>query len=118
MLGRAPDGYQETVYHSHILDNQGYDADIDSYVDSDEYKEQFGDDTVPFYRGYQTQTGKNLLGYTNMFEMLPSASSSDQSLLSGNMSRLRGQLMRNTPNGKAPVTDVQELLKEVLGLKY
>ena len=70
LLGRAPDGYQETITHSQTLDNQGYEADIDSYIDSDEYQETFGENIVPYYRGYKTQTGKSLLGYTNMFQML------------------------------------------------
>ncbi|NEQ79741.1 MAG: phycobilisome linker polypeptide [Moorea sp. SIO2I5] len=114
LLGRAPDDYSETFYHSQVLDQGGFEADIDSYIDSDEYQEVFGEDTVPFYRGYKTQTGKKLLGFTNMFVLMPSVSSSDKDNLSGNPPRLNKSIIYNNPLGQAPVTDIQALLDEVL----
>ncbi len=113
LLGRAPDGYQETIYHSNILDSQGYEADIDSYIDSDEYQETFGENIVPYYRGFKTQTGKKLLGYTNMFEILSSISTSDKAGKSGNAPRLVRPIIYNNPNGFVPVTDINALLQEV-----
>ncbi len=113
LLGRAPDGYQETLAHSQTLDNQGYEADIDSYLDSDEYQAVFGENIVPYYRGYKTQTGKNLLGYTNMFQMLESISTSDKAGASGNTPRLVKSLIYNNPNGNVPVTDIQKLLQNL-----
>ena len=113
LLGRAPDGYQETLYHSQVLDSQGYEADIDSYLDSDEYQEAFGENIVPYYRGYKTQTGKRLLGYSNMFKMLESMSTSDKAGASANAPRLVKPLIYNNPNGNVPVTDVQELLQNL-----
>ncbi|NER30416.1 MAG: phycobilisome Linker polypeptide, partial [Symploca sp. SIO1C4] len=101
LLGRAPDDYSEMKYHSSILDTKGYEADIDSYLDSDEYQDAFGDNIVPFYRGYKTQTGKKLLGFTNMFKLLPSMSSSDKDLVSGNYPRLNKPIIYNNPEGKA-----------------
>ncbi|NEO56323.1 MAG: phycobilisome Linker polypeptide [Okeania sp. SIO3B5] len=115
LLGRAPDSYQETVYHSQILDSQGYEADIDSYIDSQEYEEAFGENIVPYYRGYKTQTGKSVVGYTYMFEMFESLSTSDQASFSGNQSRLQNQLMSNNPvNASQPITDTVELVRKVL----
>jgi phycoerythrin-associated linker protein len=114
LLGRAPDGYGETLYHSQILDTQGYEADIDSYLDSDEYQAAFGENIVPYYRGYQTQTGKKLLGYTNMFKMLESLSTSDKAGRSGNAPRLVAPLILNNPGGNVPLTDINQLLREVL----
>jgi hypothetical protein len=38
LLGRTPDGLEEMRVHSTILDTEGYEADIDSYLDSDEYQ--------------------------------------------------------------------------------
>ncbi len=120
LLGRAPDSYQETIYHSQILDSQGYEADLDSYIDSEEYLEAFGENIVPYYRGYQTQTGKRLLGYTYMFEMLESVSTSDRAGISGNKSRLQEQLMSNNPSNllpisvSQPVTDPVKLIRLVL----
>ena len=114
LLGRAPDDYSETFYHSSVLDKGGFEAEIDSYLDSNEYQDAFGENTVPFYRGYKTQTGKKLLGFTNMFKLLPSLSASDKSGLSGNLPRLDRSLINNNPAGKAPVTDIGELLAKVL----
>ena len=114
LLGRAPDGYQETLYHSQILDSEGYEADIDSYIDSDEYQDAFGENIVPYYRGYKTQTGKRLLGYTNMFKMLESVSTSDKAGISGNAPRLVEPLIYNNPNGYVPITDINELIKQAV----
>ena len=123
LLGRAPDSYQETIEHSNILDSQGYEADIDSYIDSEEYETAFGENTVPFYRGYNSLTGKSLLGYTNMLEMLDCASTSDKAGKDGNKPRLQEQLMANKPkltqapvNGSQPMTDTVELIRRVLNL--
>ena len=77
LLGRAPDGFEEMKYHSTILDVEGFEADIDSYIDSDEYQDKYGEFTVPFYTGYKTQTGKKMVGFTHLFKMLRGASSSD-----------------------------------------
>ena len=118
LLGRAPDDYQETLHHSNILDREGYEADIDFYIDSDEYQDAFGENIVPYYRGYKTQTGKRLLGFTNMFAMLPSVSTSDKAGESGNSARLVKPLIYNNPNGNVPVANIEELLAEVLKPKF
>lgn len=117
LLGRAPDGYGETLTHSHILDSQGYEADIDSYIDSDEYQDVFGENIVPYYRGYKAQTGRRLLGYTNMLKMLESISTSDKAGKTGNAPRLVAPIIYDNPSGSVPVTDIKELLKEVLNPK-
>ncbi len=57
LLGRAPDNFDEMRYHSGVLDSSGFEADIDAYVDSDEYQTAFGEAIVPYYRGYRTQSG-------------------------------------------------------------
>ncbi len=114
LLGRAPDSYDETIYHSNILDAQGYEADIDSYLDSDEYQNAFGENIVPYYRGYKSQTGKNLLGYTNMFKMLPSISTSDKAGMSANSPRLAQALIYKNSGGSLPVTDINQLIRDAL----
>lgn len=77
LLGRAPDGLEEMRFHSTILDTEGFEAEIDSYLDSDEYQNAYGENFVPYYRGYKTQPGKNMVGFTHLFAMLRGASSSD-----------------------------------------
>ncbi|KAK1863759.1 hypothetical protein I4F81_006313 [Pyropia yezoensis] len=47
LLGRGPTGQAEVSQHVQTLASAGWDADIDSYLDSDEYEARFGDDTVP-----------------------------------------------------------------------
>jgi phycobilisome core-membrane linker protein len=130
LLGRAPQSYEEMTYHSQLLDQKGYDAEIDSYIDSDEYYSAFGDNKVPYYRGYKTQPGKKMVGFTHMFKLLRGASSSDKNLVSGNRSRLDWSLMVNNPSKITPVvavpfswqplsqpTDVNELLAKVLNIR-
>ena len=98
LLGRAPDGFEEMKYHSGILDNGTFDDEIDSYLDSDEYQEVFGEDTVPFYQGYKTQTGKKMVGFTHLFRMLRGASSSDlKGSLSGKSPRLNKYVIQEIP---------------------
>jgi hypothetical protein len=123
LLGRSPESYEEMSYHSQILDRGGYFAEIDSYIDSDEYIDAFGENFVPYYRGYKTQTGKNIVGFTHLFQLLRGASSSDKNLARGNGSRLDRSLIANKPSSVIPpsgvgtyggLTDVNKLLAEVL----
>ncbi|NJM63429.1 MAG: photosystem I reaction center subunit XII [Oscillatoriales cyanobacterium RU_3_3] len=86
-LGRAPDGLEEMRSHSTILDTQGFEAEIDSYLDSDEYQNAYGENIVPYYRGYKTQPGKNMVGFTHLFALARGSSSSD----------LKGSLSGKTP---------------------
>jgi phycoerythrin-associated linker protein len=106
LLGRAPENYDETSAHSHILDAGGWDAEIDAYIDSDEYQQAFGENTVPHYRGYKTQVGKNLSGFTHMFKVLRGASSSDKDLASNNCARLNESIASNTPSQIVPLRGV------------
>ncbi|MDZ8024553.1 MAG: phycobilisome rod-core linker polypeptide [Nostoc sp. DedQUE11] len=113
LLGRAPDDYSEMIYHSNILDEQGFEGDIDSYLDSEEYLNAFGDNIVPYYRGYKTQTGKKILEFTNMLQLVRGNSSSDKNLASNNKPQLVRSLITNTPYGKLKPTDVGALLAEL-----
>lgn len=123
LLGRAPESYEEMQQHSQILDQGGYEAEIDSYLDSEEYQDAYGEDIVPYYRGYKTQTGRNLTGFTHLFKLHRGASSSDKNLSLGNFSRLKQSLLTNRPSNVTPpsgvstyggLTDIQKLLSEVL----
>ena len=46
-LGRGPNTQEEISFHVQKLMNEGYDAEIDSYIDSEEYENMFGADVVP-----------------------------------------------------------------------
>jgi phycobilisome rod-core linker protein len=48
ILGREPYGKQEMIKYSIIIAQKGYHAFIDALVDSEEYRETFGSDTLPY----------------------------------------------------------------------
>ncbi|MEB3343521.1 phycobilisome linker polypeptide [Okeania sp.] len=97
-LGRAPDGYDDMKLHSKILDEGSFEADIDSYIDSDEYSSAYGENIVPYYRGYKTQTGKKMVGFTHIFQLLRGASSSDfKGSLAGKSPALNKYVIQETP---------------------
>ncbi|AFY39692.1 Phycobilisome linker polypeptide [[Leptolyngbya] sp. PCC 7376] len=115
LLGRAPSSYDETVPHSHILDQQGFEAEIDSYLDSDEYQSNFGDFIVPYNRGYNSQIGQNLSGFVNNFKVYTSLSTSDRvgtDIKESNQSRLAGVLLQDT-TPSIPITDFRQFLRKV-----
>ena len=102
-LGRTPDGLEEMRAHSTILDTQGFEAEIDSYLDSDEYQNAYGEYFVPYYRGYKTQPGRNMVGFTHMFAMLRGASSSDlKGSISGKEPVLNKYVIQETPLAVIP----------------
>jgi phycoerythrin-associated linker protein len=57
LLGRAPNSKAEMLHHFTILQEQGFDAEIDSYIDSAEYQGRFGEEVVPFLHGWDYSTG-------------------------------------------------------------
>ena len=122
LLGRAPESYLETQQHSQILDEIGFDAEIDSYLDSKEYCVAYGEYIVPYYRGYKTLTGKRMVGFTYMFQLLRGAASSDKDIKQNNRIRLNKSILTNSSNAVIPpsqiglvgqTTDVQQLLAKV-----
>jgi phycoerythrin-associated linker protein len=103
LLGRTPDGLEEMRYHSTILDTKGFEAEIDSYIDSDEYQSVYGENIVPYYRGYKTEAAKTMVGFTHMFAMLRGASSSDfKGSLSGKSPVLNKYVILDAPMSIIP----------------
>jgi phycocyanin-associated rod linker protein len=96
LLGRAPYDEAEVIEHLNRYQTEGYDADIDSYLDSVEYDASFGDFTVPYYRGFDTQTGQKMVGFPRMFQLYRGYATSDRSQLAGAASRLAGELARGS----------------------
>jgi phycoerythrin-associated linker protein len=76
LLGRAPASFDEMKAHSAIVDTKGFEADIDSYVDSDEYFNTFGEDIVPYMRGWKTESYSHMVSFTHFFELVSGASTS------------------------------------------
>ncbi|BAY77842.1 Photosystem I reaction center subunit XII [Nostoc sp. DSM 114161] len=99
LLGRAPLDLEETRSHSTILDTEGFEADIDSYLDSDEYQETFGENTVPYIRGYKTEAIQSLVQFSHLFQLVRgSASSSLKGDLAGKQPKLNSLVIQNTPS--------------------
>jgi phycoerythrin-associated linker protein len=102
-LGRAPNGYDEMKAHSAILDEGGYEAEIDSYLDSDEYQNAYGEFFVPYYRGYKSQPGQTMVEFTHMFALARGASSSDfKGSLAGKSPVLNKNIIQGTPLAVVP----------------
>ncbi|MEM9217879.1 MAG: phycobilisome rod-core linker polypeptide [Cyanobacteria bacterium P01_F01_bin.150] len=101
LLGRSPENYAEVSEHIARLANEGFDSEIDSYLDSEEYFRAFGTDIVPYYRGYQTQSGRNLAGYTYSFQLMRGSSSSDPSTPTSSYANLDKRLL---DSGSSSVT--------------
>lgn len=95
LLGRAPYDESEVIYHLDLYQNEGYDADIDSYIDSVEYETSFGENIVPYYRGFLTQQGQKTVGFTRMFRLYRGYANSDRAQVEGNDSRLAVELGSN-----------------------
>jgi Phycobilisome Linker polypeptide/CpcD/allophycocyanin linker domain len=93
LLGRAPQDQAEISEHVRIYAEGGYEAEIDSYIDSDEYRASFGDNTVPYLRSTQTQTGLKNVAFNRTFAISRGAASSDKS----NRAKLIGDLGQNLP---------------------
>ncbi|MBU7586076.1 MAG: phycobilisome linker polypeptide [Nostoc sp. TH1S01] len=95
LLGRAPYDESEVVYHLDLYQNKGYDAEIDSYIDSVEYQNNFGDNIVPYYRGFETQPGQKTVGFNRIFRLYRGYANSDRAQVEGKKPRLARELASN-----------------------
>ncbi len=95
LLGRAPYEEAEVIFHLDLYENEGFDADIDSYIDSVEYQENFGDNIVPYYR-INNQVGDRTVGFTRFFRLYRGYANSDRAQLERSKTRLAGELGQNT----------------------
>jgi phycoerythrin-associated linker protein len=68
-LGRPPESQVEVAAHIRRCVEEGFAAEIDSYIDSDEYLANFGENTVPFNRGNRTEAGLKQLTYNRAFQL-------------------------------------------------
>lgn len=96
LLGRAPYDESEVVYHLDLYQNKGYDAEIDSYIDSEEYQNNFGDNIVPYYRGFETQPGQKTVGFNRIFRLYRGYANSDRAQVEGTKPRLARELATNS----------------------
>ena len=67
LLGRAPQDQREVSEHIVRCVAEGYEAEIDSYIDSDEYQAAFGENVVPYSRGKSSEANSKQVGYNRIF---------------------------------------------------
>lgn len=96
LLGRAPQDQAEIAEHVRLYNEGGYAAEIDSYLDSDEYTASFGENTVPYPRSIRSQAGIKNIGFNRMFAMLRGSATSD----TGKAARLVASI---GTNGSMPI---------------
>ncbi|MCP9835059.1 MULTISPECIES: phycobilisome linker polypeptide [unclassified Cyanobium] len=108
LLGRAPTDFEEMRAHAERLDSKGYDADIDSFIDSSDYQDAFGEWTVPYQRGWKTESCKTMQEFTWSFQLLRGASSSSlKGNLSGKAARLGGNAYLNRAMSVIPPSSTE-----------
>ena len=78
LLGRAPLEQTEIAQHVQTYNTQGYEGEIDSYVDSDDYTDKFGENVVPYPRSVNSQTGVKNIGFNRMVSLLGGVATSDR----------------------------------------
>lgn len=88
LLGRAPQNSDEMLHHFTILQEQGVDAEIDSYVDSAEYQERFGQDVVPYIHGWDYSKGQEGRQFSWLMQLARGAAASVKGDAAGVQSRL------------------------------
>lgn len=94
LLGRAPLDQAEIATHVQICNEQGYEAEIDSYLDSDDYILKFGENQVPYPRAISTQTAIKNNVYNQTLSLLGGFATSD---ISSNQAVLTSTLAGNRP---------------------
>jgi phycoerythrin-associated linker protein len=85
LLGRAPQDQREVSEHIVRTVAAGYAAEIDSYLDSEEYQSAFGENVVPFYRGKRSEANSTQRGYNNFFAIERGAAQLDSAVKSSQL---------------------------------
>ena len=103
LLGRAPYDQSEITEHMNLYQSKGYDADIDSYINSPEYQASFGENIVPYYRDLETTgVGQRAVGFPRLLQLYRGYANSDRAQLTGKAPRLVKDLARNTASTVVP----------------
>jgi phycocyanin-associated rod linker protein len=95
LLGRPPYDEAELAAHTSLCELKGYDAEIDSYIDSIEYENKFGNNVVPYYTGFMVDAGVRTVGFSRMFRLYRGYASSDRGTVGGKSPRLVRELGQN-----------------------
>lgn len=102
LLGRAPYDESEISFHTSLYNTQGYEAEIDSYLNSQEYLQAFGEFIVPYYRGFNSQPGQKTVGFGRMFKLYRGYANSDRAQISKGKAKLGREVAQNAANHIIP----------------
>ncbi len=80
LLGRPPLDQNEIIQNIELIHQQGFNAQIDSLVDSLEYQEVFGLYTVPFQRCWNSPCGSTTSSFINTALFTRSFATSDNAI--------------------------------------
>ncbi|MDE5092942.1 MAG: phycobilisome rod-core linker polypeptide [Trichodesmium sp. St11_bin5] len=78
LLGRAPQDQAEISQHICIYNEKGYEAEINSYTDSYEYLQNFGENIVPYPQGTSTVVGMKNITFNRTFALERGNATSDR----------------------------------------
>ncbi len=92
LLGRAPQNKAEMLHHFTILQDQGYDAEIDSYLDSTEYQQRFGEEVVPYLNGWDYSAGQQGRQFSWLMQLARGSGASGKAERAGTNFRLGSAL--------------------------
>ena len=99
LLGRAPQDQAEIAEHVKRYNEQGYDAEINSYISSDEYFSSFGENIAPSVRCNRTQVGAKNSTFNRTFALSRGFAAND----GGKSAKLIRDVASNLPTKiKAP----------------
>ncbi|MEH2468462.1 phycobilisome rod-core linker polypeptide [Nostoc sp.] len=119
LLGRAPADQAEISEHVRIYNEQGYDAEIESYIDSEEYQQNFGENIVPYPRSTSSQIGIKNVTFNRTFTLLRGVASSDSDrkakLISDVGSNLATSIKAPAAGSSVSSTSKRFLIKVVKG---
>ena len=93
LLGRAPQDQTEIAEHVQLYITHGYEAEIDSYLNSEEYQLNFGENIVPYYRGNNTMVGAKNVAFNRTFTLMRGYATSD----AGKPAKLISDVAGNLP---------------------
>ena len=99
LLGRAPQDQGEIAEHVATYNQEGYEAEINSYLDSDEYIRSFGENVVPYPRSIRSVTGLSNKSFNRMFTLLRGSATSDRD----NRAKLLSSVAANFPVAIKPL---------------
>lgn len=97
LLGRPPHDEQELAFHTRLVEDKGYDAEINSYFESEEYENKFGDNIVPYYVGFQVLPGSRTVGFTRMFQLYRGYANNDR----GQVGSKNGHVFKDVARNQA-----------------